>query len=136
MTYLLDTSTCVALIRPKTLLARVRADQAITQGHELVVSAVVLHELWYGARKSDRVAENTAKVNSFLSNYIGICQFDGEDARRAGEVRAMLERSGQVIGAYDTLIAGQCLNRGFTLVTGNVAEFRRVKGLRWEDWTK
>lgn len=136
MTYLLDTSTCVALIRPRTPLVRTRADRAIADGNELVVSSIVLHELWYGARKSERVAENTARVRSFLSNYVGICSFDEEDARSAGEIRAALEQSGQTIGAYDTLIAGQCLNRRFTLVTANVSEFRRVKGLRWEDWTK
>ncbi len=56
--------------------------------------------------------------------------------RAAGEVRATLERTGQPIGAYDTLIAGQAVRRGLTLVTANTREFERVNGLMWEDWAR
>ena len=136
MSYLLDTSTCVAIIRPRTPLVRRRAADALARGERLMVSSVVLHELWYGVHKSARIQENTAKLLSFLSSYVEICPLDAQDARTAGEVRAELERRGLIIGAYDTLIAGHCLNRGFTFVTGNIAEFKRVKGLRLEDWTK
>ena len=64
------------------------------------------------------------------------CRFDETDARRAGEIRAALEPKDETIGAYDTLMTAQCLSRSFTLVTGNVSEFRRVKGLRLETWMK
>ena len=134
--FLLDTTACVALIRDQPLLARARAEEAIVRGEMLLVSSIVLHELWYGAAKSKRVDENTAKLGSFLSGYAETCAFDETDARRAGEIRAALEQKGETIAAYDTLIAGQCLSRNFTLVTGNVSEFRRVKGLRLEDWMK
>jgi tRNA(fMet)-specific endonuclease VapC len=60
--------------------------------------------------------------------------FEAEDAARAGEVRALLERQDTPIGPYDTLIAGQALARGLVLVTHNVAEFARVPGLRVDDW--
>ena len=136
MTFLLDTSTCVALIRDQPPLARARAEEAIGRGETLLVSSIVLQELGYGAAKSKRIDENTAELGSFLAGYVETCRFDETDARRAGEIRAALEREGETIGAYDTLIAGQCLSRSFTLVTGNVSEFRRVKGLRLENWMK
>lgn len=136
MSYFLDTSTCVALLRPRASLVRMRAEQAIFSGERLLLSSIVIYELWYGVQKSERVAENIRKLQSLLSGSVEICPFYEDDARTAGEIRAQLELSGRGIGAYDTLIAGQCLNHNFTLVTANVSEFRRVKGLRWEDWTK
>jgi tRNA(fMet)-specific endonuclease VapC len=60
--------------------------------------------------------------------------FDDEDAKAAGRVRAALERSGNSIGPYDLLIAGQALARGLTVVTANVSEFGRVPGLELVDW--
>jgi tRNA(fMet)-specific endonuclease VapC len=63
-----------------------------------------------------------------------IVEFDQEDARRAGEIRAVLAKAGAPIGAYDVLIAGQALARSLTLVTHNVREFGRVEGLVVEDW--
>jgi tRNA(fMet)-specific endonuclease VapC len=136
MSYLLDTSTCVDLLRPRASLVRMRADQAIASGEKLLLSSIVIYELWYGVQKSERLAENIRKLQSLLSGPVEIIPFYDDDARKAGEIRAQLERSGKGIGAYDTLIAGQCLNHDFTLVTSNVSEFRRVKDLRWEDWTK
>jgi len=61
---------------------------------------------------------------------------EDEDAPVAGSVRAFLEATGKPIGAYDLLIAGQALQRQLTLVTANVSEFSRVKGLLWQDWAK
>jgi tRNA(fMet)-specific endonuclease VapC len=113
-----------------------RAEKAIASGERLLLSSIVIYELWYGVQKSERVVENFRKLQSLLSGPVEIIPFYDDDARKAGEVRAQLERSGKGIGAYDTLIAGQCLNHNFTLVTANVSEFRRVKDLRWEDWTK
>ena len=136
MSYFLDTSTCVDLLRPRASLVRMRAEQAISSGERLLLSSIVIYELWYGVQKSGRIAENIQKLQSLLSGPVEIIPFYDDDARRAGEVRAQLELSGKGIGAYDTLIAGQCLNHSFTLVTANVSEFRRVKDLRWEDWTK
>ena len=61
--------------------------------------------------------------------------FDDDDAREAGLARAELEAAGKPLGAYDVLIAGQARRRGATLVTANVAEFDRVAGLKWQDWS-
>jgi tRNA(fMet)-specific endonuclease VapC len=51
-----------------------------------------------------------------------------------GDSWAVLEGQGTPIGPYDLLIAAQSLRTGATLVTANVAEFRRIKGLSWQDW--
>ncbi len=63
-----------------------------------------------------------------------VVEFDAEDAMAAGKLRAELERGGVGIGPFDTLIAGQALRRGYTLVTANTREFSRVPGLLIEDW--
>jgi tRNA(fMet)-specific endonuclease VapC len=62
--------------------------------------------------------------------------FAGPDADAAGELRAALETAGKPIGAYELLIAGQALHHKLTLVTANLKEFARVKGLVREDWAK
>lgn len=63
-----------------------------------------------------------------------VLDFDREDARRAGEIRAHLAAAGAPIGPYDALIAAQALARGLVLVTHNTREFARVPGLGVEDW--
>jgi len=73
-------------------------------------------------------------VEVFLGGSVRVLEFGEEDARYAGEIRNTLERMGRPIGTYDVLIAGQALSRKMTLVTANVKEFGRVKGLEWEDW--
>jgi tRNA(fMet)-specific endonuclease VapC len=63
-----------------------------------------------------------------------VVEFDHDDARHAGEIRAQLASKGTPIGPYDVLIAGQARARKLTLVTHNSAEFVRVPGLKVEDW--
>jgi tRNA(fMet)-specific endonuclease VapC len=60
--------------------------------------------------------------------------FDGDDARQAGVLRAQLASQGRSIGPYDVLIAGQALARGLILVSHNTREFGRVPDLQVEDW--
>ena len=85
--------------------------------------------------KSGRVRENTERLRVLLSGDLELLDFDDQDARAAGRVRAALEKTGTPIGAYDLLIAGQALRRGLTIVTANTSEFSRVAELSWEDWT-
>jgi tRNA(fMet)-specific endonuclease VapC len=63
-----------------------------------------------------------------------VLEFDKEDARQAGEIRALLASRGTPIGPYDVLIAGQAKARNLTLITHNTDEFGRVPGLRFDDW--
>ena|SRR5277367_463991 len=136
MDYLLDTNACIALNKGTPAAVRTRFAKAVREGGKVWVSAIVLHELWYGVAKSARPRENAEDLATFLASPVQVLTFGADDAREAGEVRAALERIGKPIGAYDLLIAGQALSRGLTLVTANVREFGRVKGLRWEDWGK
>ncbi|HEX9931212.1 MAG TPA: PIN domain-containing protein, partial [Allosphingosinicella sp.] len=99
----------------------------------LCISTVVLTELLHGAAKSARAAENRRAVEDFAGR-LEVLPFDEEAAGHAAEIRAELERKGTPIGAYDVLIAGHARSRGLALVTGNLGEFRRVDGLRCEDW--
>jgi len=134
--YSLDTNACVALINGKPSSVRGRLQQALAGGAEVFVSTVVVFELWYGVSKSSREEFNAKRVQTFLAGPILLLAFEEEDARLAGSLRAALERTGKPIGAYDVLIAGQALARDLTIVTANVSEFSRVKGLNWQDWGK
>ena len=129
MKYLLDANSVIALLNDvKSRTARrVRREKP----GDIGVSAIVLHELYYGAHKSQRVASNVAAVDSLRFSVV---DFDEEDARHAGELRALLRLRGTPIGPYDVLIAGQAKARKLTLITRNTAEFERVPDLRIEDW--
>jgi tRNA(fMet)-specific endonuclease VapC len=135
MNYLLDTNTIVALLRNRPTGVRERFREAEAAGDYLALSSVVLFELWYGVAKSSQLQENTERVRVLLSGDVDLLDFDDEDARAAGQIRAALEKAGTPIGAYDLLIAGQALRRELTVVTANTSEFSRVAGLSWQDWT-
>jgi tRNA(fMet)-specific endonuclease VapC len=98
---------------------------------EIAISSIVAHELFHGAFKSRRVARNVGLIDSLRFEVV---EFDREDARQAGEIRAMLAARGQAIGPYDVLIAGQAMARGLTPVTHDGGELGRLPGLAVEDW--
>lgn len=133
MTWLLDTNAVIALVtrRSDALLRRVEAAEPGT----LAISAVVAHELYFGAYRSQRIAFNLETLRLLFVDLV-ILDLDREDARTAGEIRATLARQGTPIGPYDVLVAGQAKARGLILVTNNVSEFQRVDGLKIEDWTR
>jgi tRNA(fMet)-specific endonuclease VapC len=124
---LLDTNACIAIINgaPASVPKRLRrADPRRTQSR---VSAISVFELPFGVARSARLAANTQALDVFLRS-LAVLEFDEEDARIAGGVRAELERLGQPIGPYDYFIAAQALRHGLTLVTANEGEFSRVQG--------
>jgi len=127
--FLLDTNVVVALLNDVTskLARRARREKPA----DIAISAIVAHELFYGAFKSRRATQNVASIDSL---QFEILEFDKEDARRAGEIRALLASRGTPIGPYDVLIAGQARSRNLILVTNNTDEFVRVPGLRLDDW--
>lgn len=132
--YSLDTNACIALLNGSPTTLRTMVTEALGEGSVLCVSSVVLHELWFGAAKSGRPAHNASRIQAFLSGPVHVLPFDEADARAAGEVRARLQRAGTPIGAYDTMIAGQALRRGLTVITADADDFGRVDDLMWEDW--
>jgi len=134
--YLLDTNACIALINGQPATVRTRLQKATASGDQVLVSSIAAFELWYGVAKSTRKEFNRKRVETFLAGPILVLRFEDADARVAGEVRATLESAGKPIGAYDVLMAGQALRHQLTLVTANVSEFSRVKGLAWQDWAR
>jgi tRNA(fMet)-specific endonuclease VapC len=136
VTYILDTNACIALINGKPASVRARFQEANESGAEINISTIVAFELWYGVAKSSRPDANAARVEAFFAGPMRLLAFEEEDARAAGAIRATTEAAGGPLGAYDLLIAGQALRHGLTLVTANVREFRRVKGLAWKDWAR
>jgi len=136
MDYLLDTSACIALINGEPAIVRARMQKSASAGAHILVSSVAVFELWYGVGKSMKQEFNRKRLETFLAGPILVLPFEDADARVAGSVRATLEAAGKPIGAYDVLMAGQALRHQLTLVTANVAEFSRVKGLVWQDWGK
>lgn len=135
MNYFLDTNAVIAILKNRPASVRARLRRAISRGGAITVSSVVLYELWYGVARSERRRENAERLRIFLSGNIDIASFDEEDAAAAGELRAALEMAGSPIGPYDLLIAAQALRNKATVVTANVSEFARVRGLAWQDWT-
>jgi tRNA(fMet)-specific endonuclease VapC len=133
--YLLDTNACIALMSSTSNSVQARFARAFHKGDRLYTSAVVAFELWYGVFKSARIPENTRRYETLFSGPIGLMPLEEADARVAGELRARLEAAAKPIGAYDLLLAGQALRHDMILVTANVSEFSRVKGLSWEDWS-
>jgi tRNA(fMet)-specific endonuclease VapC len=131
MRYLLDANAIIALLNDTTspIAKRVRRHAPRDFG----VSAVVVHELYYGAFRSQRVEQNVARVDALR---FSVLEFDEEDARQAGHIRAQLASKGTPIGPYDVLIAGQARARALTLVTHNTSEFQRVPGVKVEDWKR
>jgi tRNA(fMet)-specific endonuclease VapC len=129
--YMLDTNLCIRVLRDRPPSLRFRFNE---QSAALCISTIVLTELWVGAEKSARTVENRLAVENF-SNRLDVLPIDAEAAAHAADIRAVLESKGQGIGGYDVLIAGHARSRGLILVTGNLNEFRRVEGLRCEDWS-
>lgn len=128
MGYLLDTNVMIALFKnDHRIWERVRRYHV----KDFAISIVTLHELYYGAYYSDHVEANLQKLANipFDALELGL-----EDARCAGNIRAVLTRAGTPIGPLDTLIAGQAVARGLTMITRNVREFARVERLRVENW--
>lgn len=129
MRYLLDANAVIALLNePEGVVSR--RVRSYEQG-EIGLSAIAIHELYYGAFRSKRQESNVRLIDALLFEVVS---FDREDGRQAGEIRATLAKRGSPIGPYDALIAGQARARGLTLVTANLEEFRRVDGLAVEDW--
>jgi tRNA(fMet)-specific endonuclease VapC len=128
--YMLDTNLCIRVLRDRPPAVRERFNR---EADGLCISSVVLMELLYGAEKSARPAHHRQAVEDFAAR-LDVLAFDAPAAAHAAEIRAELERRGERIGAYDLQVAGHARSQGLVVVTGNLDEFRRVDGLRSEDW--
>lgn len=128
--FMLDTDTCSYILKNRP--AAVRARFRNLGRDDLVVSEVVAAELYYGAqRHPSRSAAIRADIDDFLSRLV-VPPWRG--AQEYARVRHALESQGTPIGNMDLLIGTHALALGATLVTNNLAHFRRIQGLRCESW--
>lgn len=131
MIYMLDTDICIYIIKRKPL--RVLKRLELMQPDQLSMSGITFAELMNGAKKSQRVEANVSSLNA-LGEILEICSFDQQAAVAYGDVRSSLEKRGEVIGAHDLLIAAHALSLDRILVTNNEREFKRVEGLKVDNW--
>lgn len=130
---LLDTNICIELLRGRGQTA---FDRLCRLGQdEAGISSITLAELHYGAARTRRPAHHTQMLAEFCAP-LAILPFDSGACEASGRLRAALESDGRPIGPLDTLIAAHALSLDLVLVTNNEREFRRVSGLRVENWLK
>ncbi|MCK4619935.1 MAG: type II toxin-antitoxin system VapC family toxin [Desulfobacterales bacterium] len=131
MIRLLDTNTCIYFLN--------RASEKIVQQFkelspsQIKLPSITVAELYYGAEKSKFKAKNLEKVKRFVSTF-EIVSFDEKACTAYAKIRHSLERSGTPVGPMDLLIASIGLVHNFTVVTNNIKEFKRVKGLKLQNW--
>lgn len=130
MKYLLDTNICIYLInsRPK----KVRDQFERHPISDIGISSITASELAFGVAKSQS-SKNRAALESFLLP-LQIADYNADAATAYGDLRAMLEAQGKIIGPLDMLIAAHALSLGVVLVTNNEKEFKRVGKLKVENW--
>jgi tRNA(fMet)-specific endonuclease VapC len=127
---MLDANLCIRVMRVRP--AQIR-DRFMAEAPELAISTVVLHELFYGAERSDRPDFQHQRVSAF-ADHLTVVSFDRKAAQEAAQIKGVLAARGNLIGPNDLLIAGHARSLGLKLITGNLGEFTRVDGLRCEDW--
>ena len=131
--YLLDTNICIYIRqnRPPRVLTRF---QRLRPG-EAVLSVITYGELLYGARKSRARAQAMLQLEE-LAALMPIMPLPQEAGRAYGMIRADLEAQGETIGNNDLWIAAHAKASGLVLVTNNEREFRRVNGLKLQNWVE
>lgn len=132
----LDTNVMIRLLNGRNEAVRRHFDLARSRSQHLAISAVVLHELVYGACSSQREDTNLDRLSVLMAaGGVVTVPFGDPEAHAAGRLRAQLRARGTPIGPFDSLIAASALVAGATLVTANVSEFQRVEGLLLLDWS-
>lgn len=129
--YMLDTDTCAFILRKSSvvLLDRIQAVPLKQQ----FMSVITLAELLYGVQVSSKKKMNREGVD-VLVRHVSVLDWTNEAAEHYAEIRADLKKKGQLIGSNDLLIAAHARSAGAIIVTNNVKDFCRVKGLRLENW--
>lgn len=133
MTLCLDTATLIDLIRGRSADVRDNYKAAVQAGLEFSVPVVVMHELHSGVATSRNPSIERERMDETLVG-LPVVDLTAEDVETTGKVAGELRACGLPIGDIDTLIAGQALARGWTVVTRNVKHFGRVEGLPLIDW--
>ena len=133
--YLLDTNILSDLLKnPQGKVAQKISSLPPVERDSLATSIIMAAELRYGVAKSGS-SILAARVDQLL-DAIQILPLEPESDRHYGRIRSELEKAGTPIGGNDLLIAAHALAINAVLVTDNVREFKRVKGLQVENWLR
>ena len=129
--YMLDTDTCAFVLRRSSavLLDRIQSVPLMQQA----ISVVTYAELLYGVQVSSKKKANQEAVDA-LVRHLRVLEWSQDAARHYAEIRADLKKKGSMIGANDLMIAAHARSLAAIVVTNNVKDFERVKGLRVENW--
>ena len=129
--YMLDTDTCAFVLRrsSEVLLERIQRVPIERQ----MISMVTLAELLHGVLESSKKKANRTGVDAFV-RHVTVKDWSRDAAEHYAEIRADLKKKGQMIGANDLMIAAHARSLDATVVTNNVKDFGRVKGLKVESW--
>jgi len=129
--YLLDTNICIYIRqkRPDEVLRRFRK----LRPGEAALSVITYGELLYGAAKSKQRVAALEQLRE-LGNLLPALSLPETAAEVYGTIRAELEVKGEMIGNNDLWIASHAVASGLTLITNNEREFRRVRGLKMQNW--
>lgn len=131
MIYLLDTNTCIYFLNRSS--EKIISQFKRFSPAEINLPSITVAELFYGAEKSKAKKKNWAIVENFISTF-EIVPFNEKSCEIYARIRASLEKSGASIGPIDLLIASISLANNYILVSNNIKEFRRIKGLKLENW--
>ena len=133
MKFMLDTNTCIYIIKRKPPDVIERFNQ--TEISQIGISSITLSELLYGVSKSSKPEQNQMALMQFVAP-LEILPYSDEAAQYYGDLRAYLEKQGAPIGSLDMLIAAHALSIDCTLVTNNEKEFIRIPNLKIDNWVK
>jgi tRNA(fMet)-specific endonuclease VapC len=130
--YLLDTNMVIYVMkrRPIEVLSQFNDNAG-----RMALSAITLSELYHGAEKSAKVAQNLEVVEEFAS-LVQVLAYGSQASQHYGAIRSQLEKSGQPIGVNDLHIAAHARSEGLVVVTNNTSEFSRIPGLMVENWVQ
>ena len=131
--YMLDTDICIYLAKNRYPQVTARFERLKLE--QPVMSAITYGELQYGANKSTERSRALSQLAELIQD-IPVESISSSAAQAYGEIRATLEKQGQVIGNNDIWIAAHAMALDVTLATNNDREFLRVIGLSVENWTK
>ncbi len=133
MKFMLDTNTCIYIIKrkPSEVIKRFKRTK-ITQ---IGISSITLSELLYGVSKSTKPEKNQVALVQFIAPLV-LLPYGDEAAQYYGELRAYIEKQGTPIGSLDMLIAAHALSIACTLVTNNKKEFIRIPNLKIDNWVR
>ena len=133
MKYLIDTNICIYIMnkRPAEVIKKFKKFDL----GEIGISTITISELEYGVAKSTHREKNQQRLKEFIAP-LEILTYNEIAAKTYGDIRFQLEKRGQPIGPLDLLIAAHALSHNLILATNNDKEFKRIKKLKVENWTK